>query len=96
MSQRQVLAIVLLLLFLFPVSTYARQQWPLNSSSGLSNDLTVPIIPDFVTYEINIVFLGINDSRVDQESLLGRLPKWYAPVDGMYWSIECDMNFTLV
>ncbi|MFX1509899.1 MAG: M66 family metalloprotease [Promethearchaeota archaeon] len=95
-SQRQVLAIVLLLLFLFPVSTYARQQWSLNSSSGLSNDLTVPIIPDFVTYEINIVFLGINDSRVDQESLLGRLPKWYAPVDGMYWSIECDMNFTLV
>ncbi|MFW9831518.1 MAG: M66 family metalloprotease [Candidatus Thorarchaeota archaeon] len=92
-SRRQVLTTLLLLLFLFPMSSYARMPWSYNISS--SNDLKVPIVPDLLNYGINLVFLGINDSRVDQESLLVRLPRWYAPADGMYWRLEFDMNFTL-
>ncbi|MFX1575769.1 MAG: hypothetical protein ACFFCF_01210 [Promethearchaeota archaeon] len=94
-SRRRVWTTALLLFFLFPVPAYVRHQWTYNSSSGLSNNLTVPIIPNLLNYEINIVFLGINETRIDQDSLLDQLPKWYAPVDGMWWRQEFDMNFTL-
>ncbi|MFX1251858.1 MAG: hypothetical protein ACFFCZ_09640 [Promethearchaeota archaeon] len=64
-----------------------------------SSDITIPFIPDVFEYEINIVFLGIDKTRINEKTLLSGLPQWYAP---MYTipliqtgNLDYDLNFTL-
>ncbi|MFX1251625.1 MAG: hypothetical protein ACFFCZ_08445 [Promethearchaeota archaeon] len=68
------------------------------STTTLSN-FSIPIIPDLFEYEINIAFLGINETRINEKTLLSGLPQWYAP---MYTipliqtgNLDYDLNFTL-
>jgi len=67
-------------------------EYELSQSSDI---LTVPTFPDAFDYEINIVFLGINESRINSADLLDDLPAWYAPLDGMVPEIIFDINFTI-
>lgn len=60
---------------------------------------TIPSIPNSVNYDVDIVFLGINESQIIN-SFVDRLPQWYAPVDTMEYLLsnykkEYDLNFTL-
>ncbi len=66
-------------------------------ASLASDDATVvmPEFPSALSYDINVVFLGIDESRVDETMLLSSLPRWYAPVDGMYSGLSFDINFSL-
>ncbi len=64
-----------------------------------SNDFTMSKIPQLLDYDINLVFFGINKTRLIEDSLVRSLPQWYAPIDGTrYWfdkQIVFDINFTL-
>ncbi|MGY5875565.1 MAG: M66 family metalloprotease [Candidatus Thorarchaeota archaeon] len=64
-----------------------------NSRAALEFDSI--IIPEVFEYRIDIILLGFNDSMVDKDAIVERLPSWYAPVDGMYWRMEYDTNFTI-
>ncbi|MFW9863680.1 MAG: M66 family metalloprotease [Candidatus Thorarchaeota archaeon] len=57
--------------------------------------LELPDFPTIFDYEITLIFLGINETRVDEASLIERLPAWYGPVDGMFWSSEYDEAFNI-
>ena len=69
----------------------------LTVGTGIEEQDTFDIldIPTTFEYEITVVFLGINSTRVDATSLINRLPSWYAPVDGMYWRSDYDEEFTI-
>jgi hypothetical protein len=73
----------------------------INSDFSLpeSDNFTITEIPHFFDYDINLIFLGINKSRLDEDLLIRSLPQWYAPVDEMqYWydnKIVFDINFSL-
>lgn len=96
-------AVLVLALVLLNSSTSASAAGVFADASGYdhyslaSDDATVvlPQFPSALSYEINVVFLGINESRVDETTLLSSLPKWYAPLDGMYSGISYDINFSL-
>ena len=49
-------------------------------SDDSSNDISPPDIPMIVDYELNILFLGINQSSVDKDALVDLLPTWHAPI----------------
>lgn len=64
-----------------------------------SNKFTIPDIPQLFEYDINLIFLGINNTILNESSLVNNLPQWYAPIDEMqYWfdnKIVFDINFSL-
>lgn len=64
-----------------------------------SNNFTIPQIPQLFDYDINLFFFGINNTRLNETSLVSSLPQWYAPIDEtQYWydnQIVFEINFTL-
>ncbi|MFX1263451.1 MAG: M66 family metalloprotease [Promethearchaeota archaeon] len=46
-------------------------------------------------YEITVVFLGIDESRINATDIAERLPDWYAPIDGVFWRSTYDEEFSL-
>ncbi|MFX1536279.1 MAG: hypothetical protein ACFFDI_18845 [Promethearchaeota archaeon] len=68
------------------------------STTTLSN-FSIPVIPDLFEYEINIAFLGINETRINEKALLSGLPQWYAPMYTIplvqIGNLNYDLNFSL-
>ncbi|MFX1272629.1 MAG: hypothetical protein ACFFAX_13165 [Promethearchaeota archaeon] len=60
---------------------------------------TLPVLPEHMNYDINIVFLGIDETRISEDSLVGALPQWYAPISTLHYALLdqliYDMNFSL-
>ncbi|MFX1440524.1 MAG: hypothetical protein ACFFFD_09775 [Promethearchaeota archaeon] len=63
------------------------------------DSFTVPVLPEHMNYDINIVFLGIDETRISEESLVNALPQWYAPIDIKQYvqldRVSYDLNFSL-
>ncbi|MGY5865129.1 MAG: M66 family metalloprotease [Candidatus Thorarchaeota archaeon] len=92
-SKRIVLSVVVSMLFIFngAIGLTAGLQNQMEANSGFE-------IPELLTsfnYEITVVFLGINESRIDTTDVIERLPSWYAPIDGMCWRSDYDEEFSL-
>ncbi|MFW9794923.1 MAG: hypothetical protein ACFFEE_11500, partial [Candidatus Thorarchaeota archaeon] len=60
---------------------------------------TVPILPNHMEYDIDILFLGIDETRILENDLVNSLPQWYAPINtmqyGYYEKLQYDLNFSL-
>ena len=72
-------------------------------NSGLSElnsqHLVIPKIPQLLDYDINVIFFGINNTRLNEDLLVRSLPQWYEPIDEMQYlydnRIISDINYTL-
>ncbi len=104
-SRKSRLFIATLILISFNLSgiSYSALATGLNSvtspfiSSQDNDSFSTPSFPEPFDYQIDIIFLGIDETRINQNKLLQALPSWYAPVDGMFDGIipHYDMNFSL-
>ncbi|MHA2350311.1 MAG: M66 family metalloprotease [Candidatus Thorarchaeota archaeon] len=86
-----------LLSFLFTVLFITSWCTVLTEGTALEelDTFEVPNLPTTFEYDITVIFLGINSTRVDATSLIDRLPSWYTPMDGMYWRSDHDEEFTI-
>lgn len=57
--------------------------------------LEIPQLQKSFDYEITVVFLGINETRINATDIGERLPTWYAPIDGVFWRTAYDEEFSL-
>ncbi|MFX1263528.1 MAG: hypothetical protein ACFFAZ_15710, partial [Promethearchaeota archaeon] len=63
------------------------------------DSFAVPVLPEHMNYDINIVFLGIDETRISEDSLVSALPQWYVPISTLHYALQgqliYDMNFSL-
>ncbi|MFW9913457.1 MAG: hypothetical protein ACFFEU_13350, partial [Candidatus Thorarchaeota archaeon] len=54
-----------------------------------------PQMQTLFDYEITVVFLGIDESRINATDISEHLPDWYAPIDGVFWRTAYNDEFSL-
>ena len=60
-----------------------------------ATSFATPQLQTSFDYEITVVFLGIDESRINATDILERLPDWYAPIDGVFWRTAYNDEFSL-
>jgi hypothetical protein len=111
-SNKLILSLIIILLIIFGIPNLSNSQtnFPKDSNNyTLSNeiqsesplkpqDVKLPYLPDTLDFDLNIIFFGIEQSRLNESYLISLLNEWYAPIDRIphyYNPIQYNMNYTL-